>query len=375
MTVKRLAILLLTISTLACDDQIFPELPPSDQLVSIDAWLDNIPGPQVIRVQRSQNYFANTALENIDGAQVTVTDDQGEVFNFTQESNGEYVYVPPGDSGFFGSIGRTYFLEVIVDGITYSSSTTLNRVAPIDSITFRFEEEDNFLPDSYFGELWARDPVGLGDTYWIKTWKNGIYLNKPGEINVAFDAAFSEGGNVDGVALIVPIREGINPFEQDDNGDFLSPYRMADTLELQGSRVFRDEEPYAVLRDDTIFYQVNSDSINFVNQELADDLVFEILDPERFIVEQNRLIITGDSVYVEIHSISNDAHFFLTQVQIETDRAGGFGELFASPLANVSTNIISSDPDQEVLGFFNVAAVSAMGKRLRNQDAVRVEEF
>ena len=66
-------------------------------------------------------------------------------------------------------------------------------LSEIDSITFRFEKGNSFFPDSYFGQLYARDFTGPGDTYWIKTWKNGTFLNKPNEINIAYDAGFSAG--------------------------------------------------------------------------------------------------------------------------------------------------------------------------------------
>ena len=80
------------------------------------------------------------------------------------------------------------------------------------------------------------------------------------------------------------------------------------------------------------------------------------------------------SVYVEIHSISNEAYFFMNQVFIETSREGGFGALFATPLANVSTNIVPDDPNNSTAGFFNIASVSSNGARLTSEDQVRIVE-
>ncbi|MEQ9209842.1 MAG: hypothetical protein RLN96_08370 [Pseudomonadales bacterium] len=49
---------------------------------------------------------------------------------------------------------------------------------------------------------------------------------------------------------------------------------------------------------------------------------------------------------------------------VELLQRGGFSELFATPLSNVSTNIFNENPNgKPVLGFFNVAAVSALGKK------------
>jgi hypothetical protein len=76
----------------------------------------------------------------------------------------------------------------------------------------------------------------------------------------------------------------------------------------------------------------------------------------------------GDSVYVEIHSITYQSFTFLSQVITQTDRPGGFGELFSTPLANVSTNIttVNSGPLKAV-GFFTVSAVEGLGKKLEQE--------
>ncbi len=99
-------------------------------------------------------------------------------------------------------------------------------------------------------------------------------MNNPDEINIAFDAGFSEGGNIDGLLFIPPIRDTINPFDEEDN-EFLSPF--------------------------------------------AD----------------------GDDVEVEIYSITNEAFIFLNEMALQINRPGGFAELFATPLSNVPTNIVS----------------------------------
>ncbi len=293
--------LFLSIATLffttSCEDDISNEvrLSESPDLVVIDAWINNKPEPQTINILASQTYFDNSGLVGLSGAEVVVASTSGKQYVFEEGANGAYTWTPTNGES-FGAIGEEYGLAVTYNGITYASGSSMNRVPPIDSITFRLEEESAFLEESYFAEFWSRDPEGTGDSYWIKTWKNGNYLGNPDQINIAFDAGFSQGGAVDGLIFIPPIRDSINPFE-DEDGVFISPYAP------------------------------------------------------------------GDSVYVELHAIPNEAAFFLNEVRLQTDRPGGFGELFASPLSNVPTNIFASDGETEVLGFFTVSAVSALGKR------------
>lgn len=291
--------LCMLITLAACEDQIFPELRKAGSILTIDAFLTNQDSLQSIRIAQSQPYFDNTTLQGVSGASVIVINTNGSIFNFNEIERGYYQWDPTIDGPIAGE-GDSLILKVTVGDDQFQARSTMNRIPDIDSVTFRFEEENLFLPDSYFAEFWSRDLLGAGDTYWIKSFKNGVYLNQPNEINIAFDAGFSEGGNVDGLIFIPPIRDLINPFEQDENDEFMSPFE------------------------------------------------------------------DGDSVYVEIHSITNETFLFLNEVRIQTDRPGGFAELFATPLSNVRTNIeyMGNKDEVVVAGFFNVASVKGVGKTL-----------
>lgn len=297
--VLSVSVLAVSILFSSCEDEISPALEKADPILVVDAWITDQPGNQVITITETQPYFDNTLPRGVSGATVSVVDDLGSVYSFTEDpaNVGNYVWAPVG-SEVIGLTGRTYSLNVQIEGENYRAVSKMGRVPVIDSLTFTFEEKNAFQPDSYLADFWATDFKGPNDTYRIKTWKNGVLLNKPSELNLAYDAGFSAGGNFDGVTFITPIRQGINPFEQDDNDEPLSPF------------------------------------------------------------------LPGDSIYIEIHSISLQAFNFLNEVAIQTDRPGGFSELFATPLSNVSTNIFNENPNgKPALGFFNVAAVSALGKK------------
>ncbi len=300
---------MLKISTIwACETDITPSLPEADPLIGVDAWLYHKVEDQVIDIYTTNPYFDSSELNGISKALVTVTniDNPADQHVFTEQSAGEYVWTPASPTDTFGIMGHRYLLSIELHGATYQSFTQLNRVPTIDSITWRFDEENQFAEESYFANFWARDFEGKGDTYWIKSWKNGELLNKPSELNIAYDAAFSEDGNADGLIFILPIRESINPFEFDDNDMLINPFEL------------------------------------------------------------------DDSVYVEINSITSDTFFFLQQVQIQTARDGGFGELFATPLANIQSNIFSDDPNEKIVGFFCISATNSLGRRFV-KDAIRFE--
>jgi hypothetical protein len=287
----------------SCEDVINPTLESAEPILVVDAWINNLPDSQKIILTRTQPYFENILPPALSGATVTITDEDGTVFTFTEDKPGVYVWVP--SSEVFGTIGLNYSLSVQVDGETFVAESRMGRVPVVDSITFFVQEGNQFIDDLYQAEFWAKDPIESGDSYWIKFFKNGVPQIKPSEIITAYDAGFSKGGNFNGVDFIPPIRRAINPFDTDENDVLLSPYQV------------------------------------------------------------------GDSVSVQIHAVTEAAFNFLNEVSIQTNRPGGFGELFATPLANVSTNIRNTNANgSKVVGFFNVGAVSGLGRKFNSLDEV-----
>ena len=215
---KKIFILLIAFAFFACENIISPELEPSLEQYVIDAWLNDMPGSQKIFLSKSNNYFISELPKLLSGAEVYLTDEDGNRYDFEESAEG-YVW---GDSlsTSFLQVGTSYQLNVSIDGIRFSGTSEMNPVPPVDSITFKYQEEDfTTAEDYYLAEVVARDLVGVGNTYWIKAWKNGVYLNKASEINIAYDAGFSAGGNIDGQVFIQPIQELINPFDTEEAGE------------------------------------------------------------------------------------------------------------------------------------------------------------
>ena len=115
-------------------------------------------------------------------------------------------------------------------GARYNAQSQINRVPEVEEIKFTFREEEAFQDEGYDAEFLATDFEGSNDTYWIKAYKNGQFLNKPFELNIAYDAGFSAGGNVDGVVFIQPIQSGVH--ELDDNLSVV-PYQLGDSLYVE----------------------------------------------------------------------------------------------------------------------------------------------
>lgn len=297
-------IALLTLSAVACEDTIDPKLESADPVLTVDAWLSTKPGEQRIQLTWSVAYDENKEYPpGVKGATVTVRDNEGKEFIFKEDESkipeGTYVW-KPGLGETFGKIGNSYTLTIAYNGETFTATSGIGPVPTVDSLAFEYVEDEPMFAEGYRAEFWGKDLLGEGNTYWIKTYKNGTLLNKPSELNIAFDAGISTNTSNDGQSFIPPIRFRINPSDVDD-----------------------DDQPLAAYSP-------------------------------------------GDSIYVEIHSITLSAYNFLSEVSASTDRQTGVGSLFSTPLTNVSTNVTSNNPNgSPVVGFFNTSAVSGRGKKLK----------
>jgi len=195
----------------------------------VDGWITTEAVDQTITLSESQPYFDNEFPAPITGASVVV-ESNGQTFNFIENEPGEYTWTSGGSR--LGSVGESFNLLINDGDDSYISSSTVGRVPPIDSIGQEFEEESTFGVAGVRTNFFARDPVGFGDTYWIKTFKNGAYLDKPEEINIAFDAGFDAGGQVDGLIYIPPIRDATNPVGGDDD-DETPPWETGDEIKVE----------------------------------------------------------------------------------------------------------------------------------------------
>lgn len=264
----------------------------------VDAWLTIDSAPQTIRISQTQDYYANTLTPGIAGAEVSIckTNDPSTCFEFVDQGNGDYVWTPASFGESLATVGDdlTLTVELPADAPgsgnvikTLTAQTQVFRTAPIDSISFQFEESGLGNDEGIYGQVFARDLVGPGDRYLIRSQVNDTALNRIEELNLAFDAAFDGGTTTDGITFILPLRTSINK-----------------------------------LRDDG--------------------------SPEP--------LVSGDTMRVEIWSLSAIAFNFLRQASIQIQ--SGDSQLFSTPVVNVVGNVTDQATGAAEIGMFNVSAVS-----------------
>ncbi len=189
----------------SCEKIVDVEVPDGEIQLVVDAFLNDSVTKQYVRLTTTAPYFQAGQTPEATGATVNVTDlNNNKVYNFTYESNGNYTFTPQATDT-FGVIGHTYQLNITYKGDTYKSTSVLKRTTKIDVIGFQYQ--DGTLPGSngetgFLPYLFGQDKPGLGDKYWIRTYKNNSFFNTAANINVAEDGGGGLG--TDGLCFIPP---------------------------------------------------------------------------------------------------------------------------------------------------------------------------
>ena len=170
----------------SCEEDIVPQLETAEPQIVIDAWINNTPTSQYIRITETVPYFDSLSYAGVKNAIVYIEDNTDNTrYDFDEISPGVYAWVPSTARPQLGTIQNSYDLNVEIGGGIYTATSTLNRVPKVDSIVFSYKSE-SLYPDGYYAQFYATDLIGPGDTYWIKAYKNGQFLNKANELNLAF---------------------------------------------------------------------------------------------------------------------------------------------------------------------------------------------
>ncbi len=266
-----------------CETVIDANIPSASNQLVVNAWLTDQPGEQTITLTQSTNYFDNSVPVPALSASVTVGDNTGRTFSFTDpDNNGTYTWKPANarDTTKLGIIGRTYGLTVQYQGENYVAAAQMPRTPTIDSLTFTKTQINPVSTEmGYRAQFYATDIAGAVDYYYIRFYRNNKIQVRAQDIILAFNGAFRGGANTDGLMFIRPIRQSVNP-----------------------------EKLYAL----------------------------------------------GDSVRVEMRSITVDGYAYWAGLKAQLQNAG----LFAAPPANVPTNVRNRNATgKTAVGFFLVSPV------------------
>ncbi len=307
---------------MACEDQVNIPLDEAEPMVVVDAWLTNTSDTQKINVVYSRPYFDNELPDPVINAEVSVIELNENILN---------------EDGSFSSTNIESYIENFYeftdsnqDG-TYewipSAGSSFGKIGKVYALQVQLENGNLFesftqmdsvpVIDSITFEYNKKNPGFESDWYYAEFWSRDL----PGTGNTYWIKTFKNH-------VLYDEPEEIN-IAYDAGGS-------------AGAEV-----------DSLIFIQPIRIAINDFGDDAAAASPY----------------IFGDTLKVELHSVSEEAWFFLYRVIDETSPMPSFAQLFANPLSNVPTNIAATNNEEQVLGFFNVAAVSSL-EVIMNEDNV-----
>lgn len=137
---RKLAILLAAASLFAsCKKEFDLDLKNDNRnLLVVEGTITDLQGPQYVKLSRTISYLKQEKPVAVDNATVMVKVDN-ETIPFVNKGNG--MYVAP--KSFFGEVGKTYRLEVVTDGQTYTATTTMNPPLPLTNLATQKYEFDS----------------------------------------------------------------------------------------------------------------------------------------------------------------------------------------------------------------------------------------
>lgn len=133
---KLVLILPIVLAFVSCEKVIDIPLNEADQRVVVEAQLYDIPYESFVKLSRTGSVYDDSGFEKISGATVTVSDNMGNSYLFTEQTSEPGLYL---DTTFIALPSRTYSLNVQENGNTYTSISEVNSEVVLDSLDYQLQ--------------------------------------------------------------------------------------------------------------------------------------------------------------------------------------------------------------------------------------------
>lgn len=189
MRLSIITVLILSLIALSsCEKVINVDLKNAPPHLVIEGVVDDSGNPATVTISKSAVFSTDSNYPKVNGAVVKISDNLGNEFSLQEMSRGIYT-----NKELKGVIGRTYHLLVILEGKTYTATSSITRKAMLDSLVIENSPFGGSLSDS-LSDKWVgvayKDPVGYGDNIQVLQTING----KEDRIIHIADDFYSDGG-------------------------------------------------------------------------------------------------------------------------------------------------------------------------------------
>ncbi|WP_018344165.1 DUF4249 family protein [Cytophaga aurantiaca] len=209
----------------SCQKVIDIHPPTGEEKVIIQAYLYTDTTAYAI-ITKSTDYLSKKIPPHISNAVVTLFDDHGhaEVLRWdfgAQRFEGRFMK---------GKVAETYTLKVDLEGKSYSATSTLLYLDPMDSITVVKEPKTIFLYEGYYMKLYGTVPTNIDKYYLFNGSSNDVSVTGYNYINCADNKLIS--GKLDGMNMGYKC-DSLATAELEINSLTLAAYKFYEAANLQ----------------------------------------------------------------------------------------------------------------------------------------------
>jgi hypothetical protein len=277
----------------SCITEFIPRTNEDKKLLVVEGLITDEPDTNTIKLSESLPLGTRSVSNPVKGCIVTITDDLGNTFIFTEKTDGIYVSDP---SEFQGIVGRFYTLHIKTNesdnSRNYESSPEeLIPVPAIDSV--------------YFEKISIKTTNGVNSQEGCQ-----VYLNTHDPTS----------------------RSKFYRWKYDETWKFIIPYTVPNK---------------------TCWLSSISDIINIKKTTLfEEDRISRY--PLLFISNLTDRLRVKYSILVKQYSLNEDEYLYWEKIQNITEQVGGLYDIIPS---TVPSNVYcTNDPNEKVLGYFSVSA-------------------
>jgi len=195
---KKLKILFTIFSAavflISCEEVLNVDLNEANPNVVIEGLITDHPGPYIVKVTMTGDYYKNQTPPAVSNALVIISDNTGSLDTLIQTSPGIY-----STKTIAGVKQRTYTLTVNINGNIYTATSTLPDLYPVDSLRYTYyPKRDLFHREGYYPLAYSQEPQNTENYYMWKFFRNDTLLNSlRNDIWIADDKVVK--GNIQGL--------------------------------------------------------------------------------------------------------------------------------------------------------------------------------
>lgn len=205
-----LFVIVMSLLVTSCEKEVEVDLRTADPRLVIEGLISEN-NTASIKLTSTIGFYEPNYYERITNAFVTLSDNAGNSETLTVNSDSIYY-----SSLITGVAGRTYTLTVEYDNQTFTSSSTMPPMVPLDSLSLRFLFSGMDYPFPY---IHFTDPLGEENQYYLYQ----VYIN--GQRVIKDDTALS-AQYYDGLPITLPIT--VFPENNEDE-----PYQKGDLITIK----------------------------------------------------------------------------------------------------------------------------------------------